>query len=72
MEILIKEDAQNHYEQITGGKLKSIEGFGVDPLEGKRELQERQKQDFYHIFKSDKDIFVPVIQKKFSILENAK
>ena len=60
MEILITEDAQNHYEQITGGKLKSIEGFGVDPLEGKRELQERQKQDFYHI------------QKKFSILENAK
>ena len=72
MEILITEDAQNHYEQITGGKLKSIEGFGVDPLEGKRELQERQKQDFYRIFKSDKDIFVAVIQKKFSILENAK
>ena len=72
MEILITEDAQNHYEQITGGKLKSIEGFGVDPLEGKRELQERQKQDFYRIFKSDKDIFVAVIQKKFSILENVK
>ena len=44
----------------------------MDPLEGKRELQERQKQDFYRIFKSDKDIFVAVIQKKFSILENAK
>ena len=41
MEILTIEDVQNHYEQITGGKLKNIEGFGVDPLEGNRELQER-------------------------------
>ena len=48
-----------------------MEGFGVDLLEGNRELQERQKQNFYHIFKSDKDIFTPAMQKKPSILENA-
>ena len=71
MEILTTEDAQNHYEQITGGKLKNIEGFGVDPLEGKRELRERRKQNCYRIFKSDKGIFVAVMQKKSSILENA-
>ena len=71
MEILTTEDAQNHYEQTTGGKLKNIEGFGVDPLESNRELQERWKLNFYHIFKSDKDIFVAVMQKKYSVLENA-
>ena len=49
MEILTTEDVQNHYEQITGGKLKNIKGFGVDPLEGNRELQERRKQNFYHV-----------------------
>ena len=48
-----------------------MEGFGVDLLECNRELQERQKQNFDHIFKSDKDIFPPVMQKKPSILENA-
>ena len=37
MEILTTEDAQNHYEHITNEKLKN-ERFGVDPLEGKREL----------------------------------
>ena len=71
MVILTTEDAQNHYEQITGGKLKNIEGFGIDPLEGNRKLQERRKLNFYHIFKSDKDIFVAVMQKKSSVLENA-
>ena len=70
MEILTTEDTQNHYEQITGGKLKNIEGFGMDLLEGNRELQKRRKQKFDHIFKSDKDTFVGVIQKKSSILEN--
>ena len=70
MEILRTEDAQNHYEEITGGKLKNIEGFGVDPLEGNRELQERRKENFYHIFKSGKDIFVVVMQNKSSTLEN--
>ena len=71
MEILTTDDAQNHYDQIAGGKLKNIQEFGVDPLEGKRELQERRKQNFYHIFKSDKNIFLAVMQKKSSILENA-
>ena len=71
MEILATEDAQNHYEQMTGQKLKNIEGFGKDLLEGNRELQERRKLNFYHIFKSDKDIFVAVMQKKSSVLENA-
>ena len=71
MEILTTEDAQNQYEQITGGKLKNIEGFGVDPLEGNRELQERRKENFYHIFQSDKNIFVAVMQNKSSTLENA-
>ena len=61
MEILTTEDAQNHYEQITGGKLKNIEGFGIDSLEGNRELQKRRKLNFYDIFKSDKDIFVAVM-----------
>ena len=70
MEILTTEDTQDYYEQITGGKLKNIEGFNVDPLEVNRELQERRKQIFYHIFKSDKDIFVAVMQKESSILEN--
>ena len=71
MEILTTEDAQNHYEQITGGKLKNIEGFGTDPLEGNRELQEKRKLKFYDIFKSDNNIFVAVMQKKSSVLENA-
>ena len=71
MENLTTEDAQNHYEQMAGGKLKNIEEFGVDPLEGKRELQERRKQSFYYIFKSAKNIFLAVMQKKSSILENA-
>ena len=31
MEILTTEDTQDYYEQITGGKLKNIEGFNVDP-----------------------------------------
>ena len=70
MEILTPEDTQDYYEQITGGKLKNIEGFNVDPLEVNRELQERRKQIFYHIFKSDKNIFVAAMQKKSAILEN--
>ena len=44
----------------------------MDPLEVNRELQERRKQVFYHIFKSDKDIFVAVMQKESSILENTR
>ena len=71
MELLTTEDRQNHYEHITGGKLKNIEGFGVELLEGNRKLGERRKQNFYHIFKSDKDIFVAAMQKKPSVLENA-
>ena len=63
MEILTTEDTQDYYEQIT-------EGFNVDPLEVNRELQERRKQIFYHIFKSDKNIFVAAMQKKSAILEN--
>ena len=43
MKILTKEDAQNHYEQFTGGKLKNIEEFGVEQSEGNRELQVRRK-----------------------------
>ena len=70
MEILTTEDTQDYYEQITGGKLKNIEEFNVDPLEVNRELQERRKQIFYHIFKSDKNIFVAAMQKKSAILEN--
>ena len=70
MEILTTEDTQDYYEQITGGKLKNIERFNVDPLEVNRELQERRKQIFYHIFKSDKNIFVAAMQKKSAILEN--
>ena len=70
MEILTTEDTQDYYEQITGEKLKNIEGFNVDPLEVNRELQERRKQIFYHIFKSDKNIFVAAMQKKSAILEN--
>ena len=43
MKILTKEDAQNHYEQFTGGKLKNIEEFGAEQSEGNRELQVRRK-----------------------------
>ena len=42
----------------------------MDPLEVNGELQERRKQIFYHIFKSDKNIFVAAMQKKSAILEN--
>ena len=55
---------------MTGGKLKNTEGIAVDPLEGNRESQKRQKQNFHQILKSDKDIFVAVM-KKNSVLENA-
>ena len=51
VEILTTEDGQNHYEQITGGRLKNVEGFDVDPLEGNRELQ------FQLMFNSRKSIY---------------
>ena len=69
MKILTTEEVQNRYEQITGAKLKNIKGFSVDPLKGYTELQERQKQNFYHISKSD--IFVAVMRKKSPILVDA-
>ena len=69
MKILTTEEVQNHYQQITCAKLKNIEGFTVDPLKRYTELQERQKQNFYHISKSD--IFVAVMRKKSPILVDA-
>ena len=69
MKILTTEEVQNHYEQVTGAKLKNIEGFGLDALEDYTELQERQKQNFYHISKSD--IIVAVMRKKSPILVDA-
>jgi len=59
------------YETTTGGSLRRVVTYGVDPLEGNNHLQELRKQKFYETFKSNQDIFSAVVQMKKAVFESA-
>jgi len=68
--LLSTEAAVKHFEQ-TGGKLKRLETYGIDPLEAYEDLKVRRKSLFYQKYNSNKYIFTAIMGKQSGVFEEA-
>jgi len=69
--ILKKDAAINHFENVGRGRLTRLETYGHDPLEGNQQLQDLRRERYYRALGSDQSIFIAVVQKQKKVFENA-